>query len=110
MDGFGFVEDAEQAGTKFNDNSLPIAAHTQLTYCVWVFNLSEWTRWQDLKDFGRTGGAAVAFSDIDSLDPTLGFIEYLSSEDAKRAAKLLDKTELRGNIVRVKTQQQVGTQ
>ncbi|KIJ37352.1 hypothetical protein M422DRAFT_260012 [Sphaerobolus stellatus SS14] len=76
-------------------------------YCVWVFNLSEWTRWQDLKDFGRTGGRSVAFSDIDSSDQSLGFIEYYSAYDAIAAANLLDKTELRGNIVRVKTQQEL---
>ena len=35
------------------------------------------------------------------------FIEYLSSDDAKRAVEMLDGTELRGNIVRVQTQQQV---
>jgi len=65
-----------------------------------VSGVSRDTSWQDLKDFGRDAGS-VSFADIDRDFPGQGILEYLSREDAERAAKELDGKELRGRPVRV---------
>ncbi|KAI3619121.1 hypothetical protein WG66_012699 [Moniliophthora roreri] len=54
----------------------------------------------DLKDFGRDAGT-VSFADIDRDVPGQGILEYPSREDAERAVKQLDGTDLRGRPVRV---------
>ncbi|EEB97861.1 hypothetical protein MPER_02729, partial [Moniliophthora perniciosa FA553] len=54
----------------------------------------------DLKDFGRDAGT-VSFADIDRDVPGQGVLEYPSREDAERAIKQLDGTDLRGRPVRV---------
>ncbi|KAK7038107.1 hypothetical protein R3P38DRAFT_2904476 [Favolaschia claudopus] len=67
---------------------------------VIVSGLSRDTSWQDLKDFGRTIGS-VSFADIDRDYRDQGILEYLSRDDADRAVKTLDNTDLRGRPVRV---------
>ncbi|KAF8592601.1 hypothetical protein K439DRAFT_25322 [Ramaria rubella] len=84
MDGYGFVEflslqDAEDVVETFSRQSflgehivcefakpmrksqqspgthaVILPQSTQLRYCVWVFNLSEWTRWQSDVDVRKT--------------------------------------------------------
>ncbi|KAK7040926.1 hypothetical protein VNI00_009522 [Paramarasmius palmivorus] len=82
-----------------------------------VSGLSRDTSWQDLKDFGRDAGT-VSFADIDRDVPGQGLVflkgfikallitgsrvlEYPHREDAERAVKQLDGTDLRGRPVRV---------
>ncbi|KAF9261398.1 hypothetical protein L218DRAFT_1078620 [Marasmius fiardii PR-910] len=65
-----------------------------------VSGLSRDTSWQDLKDFGRDAGT-VSFADIDRDVPGQGILEYPSRDDAERAVKQLDNTDLRGRPVRV---------
>ncbi|KAG7092891.1 hypothetical protein E1B28_009200 [Marasmius oreades] len=67
---------------------------------ITVSGLSRDTSWQDLKDFGRDAGT-VSFSDISRDVPGQGVLEYPSREDAERAVKQLDNTDLRGRPVRV---------
>ncbi|KAK0552466.1 hypothetical protein OC846_002870 [Tilletia horrida] len=55
---------------------------------------------QDLKDFGRSAGP-VTFADVSRDRPGEGVIEYSSREDADTAVKTLDRTEIRGSVVRV---------
>ncbi|KAL0577800.1 hypothetical protein V5O48_004167 [Marasmius crinis-equi] len=57
-------------------------------------------RTYDLKDFGRDAGS-VSFADIDRDVPGQGILEYPSRDDAERAIKQLDNTDLRGRPVRV---------
>ncbi|KII94744.1 hypothetical protein PLICRDRAFT_169471 [Plicaturopsis crispa FD-325 SS-3] len=70
-------------------------------YPVQVLGMSCETKWQELKDFGRSSGSYVAFCDLDRNKPGRGFIEYLSQEDADNAVRHLDDTLLGGNIVKV---------
>ncbi|KII88143.1 hypothetical protein PLICRDRAFT_53997 [Plicaturopsis crispa FD-325 SS-3] len=65
-----------------------------------VSGISRDTSWQDLKDFGRAAGS-VSFADIDRDFPGQGILEYLAREDAERAVKDLDGSDLRGKPVRV---------
>lgn len=67
---------------------------------VIVSGLSRDVSWQDLKDFGRDAGI-VSFADIDRDVAGQGILEYPSREDAERAVKQLDNTDLRGRSVRV---------
>ncbi|TIA78680.1 hypothetical protein E3P98_03712 [Wallemia ichthyophaga] len=67
---------------------------------VFVQGISEETSWQDLKDFGRDGGA-VTRADVDRSIPGQGVIEFASKYDAEDAVAKLDNTELKGVPVQV---------
>ncbi|KAL0059990.1 hypothetical protein AAF712_013226 [Marasmius tenuissimus] len=131
MTGFGFIEfenskDAEDAVQNFNGKSFmgsslvvqfakegrPRREHYEDRreynararrppgVRIVVSGLSRDTSWQDLKDFGRDAGS-VSFADIDRDVPGQGVLEYPSREDAERAVRQLDSTDLRGRPVRV---------
>ncbi|CAD6917044.1 unnamed protein product [Tilletia caries] len=65
-----------------------------------ISNLPRETSWQDLKDFGRSAGP-VTFADVNRDRPGEGVIEYSNREDADQAVRTLDRTEIRGSVVRV---------
>jgi arginine/serine-rich splicing factor 4/5/6 len=130
MTGFGFVEfenakDAEESVQNFNgkpfmgtnivvefakesrprrdpydDRSHGVRARRPPGIRIIVSGISRDTSWQDLKDFGRDAGN-VSYADIDRDVPGQGILEYLTREDAERAAKELDGKDLRGRPVRV---------
>ncbi|KAF7352872.1 Serine/arginine-rich splicing factor 6 [Mycena venus] len=68
----------------------------QCRYPVLVDNIPRHICWQELKDFGRLAGGAVAFCDLDPSRNGRGFIEYLSREDAEEAVQKLDGQRLGG--------------
>ncbi|KAF8211209.1 hypothetical protein K438DRAFT_27951 [Mycena galopus ATCC 62051] len=70
-------------------------------YPVLVDNIPPRVCWQELKDFGRLAGGAVAFCDLDPSGSGCGFIEYFSREDAEEAIELLNGQTLAGGVVRV---------
>ncbi|KAJ7276300.1 hypothetical protein B0H12DRAFT_14286 [Mycena haematopus] len=72
-------------------------------YPVLVDNIPRHICWQELKDFGRLAGGAVAFCDLDPARNGCGFIEYFSREDAEEAIELLNGQKLGGGVVRVST-------
>jgi len=68
---------------------------------VKVENLNSKTSWQDLKDFARRGGD-VAFTDVwMDRGKKFGVIEYSTAEDARKAVKELDGTQLDETVVHV---------
>jgi len=73
----------------------------QCRYPVFVENIPRHICWQELKDFGRLAGGAVAYCDLDRSRDGRGFIEYLSREDSEDAIKWLDGQKLGGCAVRV---------
>jgi len=71
-------------------------------YRIIVTGLEANTSWQDLKDFGRTGGRSVTFADVYARRGLKeGIIEYYSHEDFTNALKTLDDSRLNGVRVRV---------
>ncbi|KAK7467507.1 hypothetical protein VKT23_004561 [Stygiomarasmius scandens] len=97
------VEFAKESRTRrdhYEDRGVSARARRPPGIRVLVSGVSRDTSWQDLKDFGRTTGS-VSFADIDRDVPGQGILEYLSRDDADRACKELDNTELRGRPVRV---------
>ncbi|KAE8222712.1 hypothetical protein CF319_g4132 [Tilletia indica] len=69
-------------------------------YRLTISNLPRETSWQDLKDFGRSAGP-VTFADVSRDRPGEGVIEYSNRDDADQAVRTLDRTEIRGSVVRV---------
>ncbi|KAJ7179221.1 hypothetical protein C8R46DRAFT_1072960 [Mycena filopes] len=70
-------------------------------YPVLVTDIPRRVCWQELKDFGRLSGGAVAFCNLDRERPGNGFIEYLSQEAADEAISMLNGQRLGGRAVTV---------
>ncbi|KAJ7781342.1 hypothetical protein B0H16DRAFT_616703 [Mycena metata] len=70
-------------------------------YPVLVTNIPRHICWQELKDFGRLAGGAVAFCNVEREKNGRGFIEYLSSQDANEAIRKLNGQRLGGALVTV---------
>ncbi|KAJ7047466.1 hypothetical protein C8F04DRAFT_9050 [Mycena alexandri] len=70
-------------------------------YPVLVTNIPRHICWQELKDFGRLAGGAVAFCNLEREKNGRGFIEYLSLQDANEAIRMLNGQRLGGGTVTV---------
>ncbi|KAJ6515993.1 hypothetical protein C8R45DRAFT_958322 [Mycena sanguinolenta] len=82
---------------KYHSNRAPCR------YPVLVADIPRHICRQELKDFGRLAGGAVAFCDLDPTRDGRGFIEYFSREDAEEAVEMLNGQKLGGGVVRVST-------
>lgn len=72
---------------------------------VYVGNLSWGVKWQDLKDhMARVGKVehADVFEDSNGRSKGCGIVEYSSAEDAQKAIKELNDTELFGRLIFVR--------
>lgn len=71
-------------------------------YRLLVYGLDSMTSWQDLKDFGRSGGKSATFADVFiRRGKKEGIIEYRDGEDFKQALKYLEDARLNGVKVHV---------
>ncbi|THV07799.1 hypothetical protein K435DRAFT_741147 [Dendrothele bispora CBS 962.96] len=95
-----FAKESRSRRDPYDDRGTSSRARRPPGIRVLVSGVSRDTSWQDLKDFGRNAGS-VSFADIDRDVPGQGILEYLSRDDAERACKELDGTDLRGRPVRV---------
>ena len=69
---------------------------------LFVTGLSDSTSWQDVKDFARTGGRSVSYTEVyHRMGEKHGVIEYYRREDFEYALEHLDRARLNGCRVRV---------
>lgn len=72
------------------------------SYRLYITGLDDSTSWQDVKDFARTGGRSVCYTDVYSKHGKKeGVIEYYRREDFEYALRYLDRARLNGCRVRV---------
>jgi RNA recognition motif-containing protein len=74
-------------------------------YQVVVHNLPWSITWQELKDiFSHTPGVVRADVIIDSTGRSRGFgtVRYKNQEEARRAAEMMNNTEIGGRVVSVR--------
>mmetsp|Transcript_22260 Transcript_22260/g.31330 ORF Transcript_22260/g.31330 Transcript_22260/m.31330 type:complete len:342 (-) Transcript_22260:693-1718(-) len=78
---------------------------------VYVGNLSWEVAWQDLKDHMRSAGE-VLFSEVmresDGRSKGCGIVEYATAEEALEATKTLTDTELKGRMIFVREDREIG--
>jgi len=72
-------------------------------YKLEVRNISEYTSWQDLKDFARQAGSSVEYTKVfvGARGERVGLIEYTDERDYEEALKKLDGKELDGCKVKL---------
>ncbi|KAI5284098.1 hypothetical protein KEM52_003077 [Ascosphaera acerosa] len=126
MNGFGFVEfgdsaDAKDAvpafhGTTFKGERLTVQFARgpridtrefvprrpnprRTSFRMQITGLAEGTSWQDLKDFARTAGVDVVYTEVDHYTDGVGIVEFETVEDLDTAIEKLDGTEYRGSVV-----------
>ena len=72
------------------------------SFRLFITGLSDATSWQDVKDFARTGGQSVCYTEVyQRNDEKHGVIEYYRRGDFDYALHHLDKARLNGCRVRV---------
>mmetsp|Transcript_15623 Transcript_15623/g.24710 ORF Transcript_15623/g.24710 Transcript_15623/m.24710 type:complete len:420 (-) Transcript_15623:215-1474(-) len=72
------------------------------SFRLYITGLDDSTSWQDVKDFARTGGRSVCYTDVYSRHGKKeGVIEYYRREDFEYALRYLDRARLNGCRVRV---------
>ena len=78
---------------------------------VYVGNLSWDVSWQDLKDHMRDAGE-VTFAEVmtqpDGRSKGCGVVEFESAEDAKQAIETLNDSELKGRMIFVREDREIG--
>ncbi|KAF2453328.1 hypothetical protein BDY21DRAFT_293162 [Lineolata rhizophorae] len=57
------------------------------------------TSWQDLKDFARSNGLDVVYSEVSRERDGRGFVEYETQADLRKAVDSLDNHEFKGQAV-----------
>jgi len=78
---------------------------------VYVGNLSWEVSWQDLKDHMREAGEvsfAEVMQDNDGRSKGCGVVEFKSEEEAKEAIETLNDTELKGRMIFVREDREIG--
>jgi len=72
-------------------------------YKMEVLNISEYTSWQDLKDFARGAGNSVEYTKVfdGPRGEKRGLIEYKEKEDFEEALRTLNGRELDGRKVKL---------
>jgi len=79
---------------------------------VYVGNLSWNVTWQDLKDYMRDAGEVVhaeVMTESDGRSKGCGIVEFATAEDAKEAINTLTDTELKGRMIFVREDREVGS-
>jgi len=79
---------------------------------VYVGNLSWNVTWQDLKDYMRDAGEVVhaeVMTESDGRSKGCGIVEFATAEDAKEAISTLTDTELKGRMIFVREDREVGS-
>lgn len=71
-------------------------------YRAIVSNLTSSTSWQDLKDFARSAGVTVLYSDVSRSRDGTGVLEFASAEELDMAIRKLDGTDFQNGIVTVR--------
>jgi len=73
-----------------------------VSYRLYVTGLDNSTSWQDVKDFARSGGRSVCYTDVYTRHGKKeGVIEYSQREDYENALRILDGARLNGLKVNV---------
>jgi len=84
------------------DRSGPGGARPRGGHKLIVENLDARTSWQDLKDFARTAGNSVSYTDVfTERGKKVGVIEYMNQDDYREALRKLDGEKLDGARVRL---------
>lgn len=91
---------------RYNPDAAPNPAKFRgprsVSYRLYITGLDDSTSWQDVKDFARTGGRSVCYTDVyQKHGRKEGVIEYYRREDFEYALRYLDKARLNGCRVRV---------
>eukprot|EP01083_Nonionella_stella_P076015 206932_1 len=91
---------------RYNPDAAPNPAKFRgprsVSYRLYITGLDDSTSWQDVKDFARTGGKSVCYTDVYSRhNKKEGVIEYYKREDFEYALRYLDRARLNGCRVRV---------
>eukprot|EP01083_Nonionella_stella_P088116 245393_1 len=91
---------------RYNPDAAPNPAKFRgprsVSYRLYITGLDDSTSWQDVKDFARTGGRSVCYTDVYTRhNKKEGVIEYYRREDFEYALRYLDRARLNGCRVRV---------